>query len=211
MPYAHKYANAVAEHGLIGSLKKFIPGNFVGTIAKGGVAAAKRDFLSMMQLLIDAEMKMFYGLSTEVVFLQNVVTDMLLGLGFNEFFLEFADYIQQKYNAEVGFITMNLPMLIDALSKHGIKDPIICSSINKIGFRMCGGLRMYEKIIEERKFRPIAMQVLAAGAVPPKEAIEYICRMKNIKSILFGASTKAHILQTKALIESLNKDCTTKQ
>ena len=34
-----------------------------------------------MQLLIDAEMKMFHGLSTPVIFLQNVVTDLLLGVG----------------------------------------------------------------------------------------------------------------------------------
>ena len=48
----------------------------------------------------------------------------------------------------------------------------------------------YEKCIESRNFRPIAMQVLAAGALRPDEAFEYVCKQKNIESILFGSSTK---------------------
>ena len=69
---------------------------------------------------------------------------------------------------------------------------------------MCGGKETYEKIIRERKFRPIAMSVFASGAVPPAEALEYVCSQKQINSIVFGASTKAHIKQTKELIELLS-------
>jgi len=49
------------------------------------------------------------------------------------------------------------------------------------------------------------MQVLAAGAIPPVEAIEYVCKLNGVKAILFGASTKAHIQQTKELIEKFSK------
>lgn len=202
MPYAHKYVNAVTELGLIGALKSFIPGSLIGTIAKGGVALTTKDFIAIMKLLVDAEMKMFKGISTDVIFLQNIVTDLLLGLQMNEFFIAFADYIREKYNAEPGFITMNLPKLLDTLDAAGIDNPIVCSSINKIGFRMCGNRQQYETVFRERKFRGIAMQVFAAGAIPPAEAIDYICRMNNVKSVLYGASSKAHILDTKNLIES---------
>ena len=54
------------------------------------------------------------------------------------------------------------------LNSVGIENPIICSSINKIGFRMSGGKEIYEKYLKEKEFRPIAMQVLAAGALRPK-------------------------------------------
>ena len=97
---------------------------------------------------------------------------------------------------------MNLPKLLDTLDAAGIDNPIVCSSINKIGFRMCGNRQQYETVFRERKFRGIAMQVFAAGAIPPAEAIDYICRMNNVKSVLYGASSKAHILDTKNLIES---------
>ena len=66
---------------------------------------------------------------------------------------------------------------------------------------MSGGIEIYEKYLQEKKFRPIAMQVLAAGAIRPKEAIEYLGKFPKIESVLFGASSKANIEETKNLIE----------
>ena len=201
MPYAHKYANAVTDHGIIGALKYLMPDHLLSAVGKGGVAIAKKDFLKLMELLIDAEMKMFKGIDTKVVFLQNVVTDLLLGLGMKDFFVAFTEYIRKAFNAEAGFITMNMTKLLDVLGECGVRNPIICSSINKIGFRMSGGNQAYERAIAERQFRPIAMQVLAAGAIPVSEAIQYVCSQKGIKSILFGASTRGHIEQVINLIK----------
>jgi hypothetical protein len=153
--------------------------------------------------LIDSEMSMFRGLETPVIFLQNVVCDLLLGLGFKESFRIFADHIRQRYNAEPGFITMNLPRMLDALDEVGFDNPIVCSNINKIGFRMCGGLDLYESTIATRRFRPIAMSVLASGALNPREAIEYVSNQPRIKSIVFGASSRANIKQTTQLIHEI--------
>lgn len=74
---------------------------------------------------------------------------------------------------------MNLPILLDALKSVGIENPIICCLLNKIGFRMSGGVETYERYLHEKQFRPIAMQVLAAGALRPKEAIEYLGKFPN--------------------------------
>jgi len=201
MPYAHKYANAVTEVGTMGALKKFTSGSMLGTILRGGKAIVGKDVAALMRLLIDAEMNMFSGLSTEVIFLQNVVVDLLLGAGMHKVFVEFATHVKDRYHAEPGFFTMNLPRLLDVLDDCGIDNPIVCCSINKLGFRMCGGKELYEKVIAERRFRPIAMSILASGAIPPREAVAYVCSLKNIKSIVFGASSKDHILQTKELID----------
>ena len=201
MPYAHKYANAVTELGIMGTIKQYVPGNIFGTFAKGGMAFISKDFISLMELLIDAEMKMFKGINTPVIFLQNVLIDMILGLKMYDVLKEYDSYIRKKYNAEPGYITMNMPKLLDALNSIGIENPIICSSINKIGFRMSGGIEIYEKYLTEKQFRPIAMQVLAAGALSPKEAIEYLGKFPKIESVLFGASSKGHIKETKDLIE----------
>jgi len=207
MPYAHKYADAVTELGVMGALKRFVPGNIFGAVLKGGKAVVRKDIFGMMKLLVDAEMKMFEGLNTEVIFLQNVITDLLLGMNLKEVFVGFSEYIRDKYKAEPGFFTMNLPRLLILLEECGIENPIICSSINKIGFRMCGGIEAYEKVIKKRKFRPIAMSVLASGAIAPAEALEYVCRQSNIQSIVFGASTKTHIAHTKELIERFSQSC----
>lgn len=204
MPYAHKYANAVTEHGMIDALRQFLPDDgAVSAMLKGGMALANKDVAAIMQLLIDAEMKMFHGLKTPVIFIQNVITDLLLGLGFNECFRIFHDHVREKYGAEPGYITMNVPRLLDVLEKLGIDNPIICANINKIGFRMCGGVEAYEQIIATRRFRPVAMSVLASGAISPREAIEYVCKQPRIESIVFGASSRGNIRQTKALIDEL--------
>jgi len=127
----------------------------------------------------------------------------LLGIGMKEAFRIFHDHVRNKYGAEAGFITMNTPALLDVLDELGIENPIICSNINKIGFRMCGGIELYEKTLSTRKFRPVAMSVLASGAISPKEAIDYVCKLPNMESIVFGASGRANIRQTKQLIDEL--------
>ena len=201
MPYAHKYANAVTELGIIGTIKRYVPGNIFSTFTKGGVAYLSNDFIKLIEIFIDAEMKMFYGISTPVIFIQNVVVDLVLGLKMYDIFKEYDKYIRKKYNAEPGYITMNLPALLDALNSIGVENPIICSSINKVGFRMSGGKEIYEKYLNEKEFRPIAMQVLAAGALKPGEAIEYLGNFPKIESVLFGASSRSHIQETRELIE----------
>jgi len=206
MPYAHKYANAATELGIIEALRSFLPEEgALNAMLKGGMSVAKKDIEGIGQLLIDAEMKMFQGLQTPVIFLQNVVTDLLLGLGFNDAFKIFANHVKNKYNAEPGFITMNMPALLDVLEAQGIDNPIVCSNINKLGFRMCGGIDAYESAIATRKFRPVAMSVFASGAIAPKEALAYVCKQEKIESIVFGASSRGNIRQTKQLIEQMRK------
>ena len=51
----------------------------------------------------------------------------------------------------------------------------------------------------------MAMQCLAAGALKPEEAMEYVCRFPKIESVLFGASSRAHIQQIKDLVESYSQ------
>jgi hypothetical protein len=204
LPYAHKYANAAAELGVLGAIRSFLPQeNALGALLKGGVSLARKDVEGLAGLLLDAELKMFAGLDTPVIFLQNVATDFLLGLGFDEAFRIFADRVRDRFRAEPGFITMNAPMLLQRLEKVGVMNPIICANINKIGFRMCGGMQAYEEIIAQGQCRLIAMSVFASGALPAQEALEYVCKYPHIESIVFGASSRRNIAQTKQLIDRL--------
>jgi hypothetical protein len=204
MPYAHKYANAVTENGMLGAVRRFLPDEgLMDAAIRGGSSLAKKDIEGITTLLIDAEMKMFAGLRTPVIFLQNIVVDLLLGLGFKDAFRIFAEHVKDRYGAEPGFITMNMPALLDALEEMGIENPIVCSNINKLGFRMCGGAEAYEAALRERRFRAVAMSVFASGAIPAREAIEWICAQPNIESIVFGASSRGNIRNTRELVSEL--------
>jgi hypothetical protein len=201
MPYAHKYANAVTELGMMGALRSFLPDEgIVNAALRGGRALAGKDVEGLITLLVDAEMKMFHGLSTPVVFLQNVVVDLLLGLGFHDAFRVFADHVRRRYDAEPGFITMNLPALLPVLTDLGIEEPVVCSNINKLGFRMCGGPDAYDAALREHRCRAIAMSVYASGAIAPREAIAWACARPNVEAIVFGASSERNIRHTRDLV-----------
>jgi hypothetical protein len=202
MPYAHKYANAVTEHGMVGALREFMPKDgLLSTALAGGKAIATKEVDGISKVLIDMEMKMFAGVTAPVVFIQNVFTDLLLGMGFTRAFKIFDDHIRESWGVEPAYITMNMPALLDALEKEGIERPIICSNINKIGFRMSGGFDAYLDALQSGRVRAVAMSVYASGAIPADEAIHWISELPGVESIVFGASSKGNILNTKELVD----------
>ena len=210
LPYAHKYANAVGEKGIFGAIKETIIANsdtkeIIGMLTKGGLSLFEKNMIKVMELLIQIEMKIFRDLNVKVIFLQNIVTDLLLGLGVKDVFIAFYEFIRNKFKVEAGFITMNMPKLVNFLLQCGIENPIVCSSINKAGYFMNPNKESYEITLKEKPFRAIAMSILASGAIKPAEAVDYVCGKLGIKSIVFGASTRAHIIETKSLIEQYLK------
>jgi hypothetical protein len=206
MPYAHKYANAVNEKGIINALNDFLfvdksAGQALSTIIRGGLGVVSRDMLEIMRLLVDAEMHMFRGLNVKAVFLQNIVSDMLLGLGSRQIFIEFSKYVRSKYGVDAAFNTMNMPLMVEFLLDCGIENPIVCSSFNKIGYLMSPSKEAYEKTLRERTFRGMAMSILASGAINPEAAVKYVTSFGKINSVVFGASSRSNIMVTKNLLD----------
>jgi len=205
-PYAHKYADLVNEMGIVGAIREAVFSGqstlqAFGTIARGGLGVFTRDMVTVMKLLVDAELRMFRELNVQAFFLQNIVTDLLLGMHATDVFVEFANYIKEKYKVCPAFNTMNMPRLVDLLLECGVHDPIVCSSINPIGYMMSPDKASYEEAIRSKPFRPLAMSIMASGAVAPKEAIDYVVGLGKVQSIVFGASSPGHIAETKRLID----------
>ena len=61
---------------------------------------------------------------------------------------------------------------------------------------MSGGFDAYREAMATRRFRPVAMSVFASGAIPPEEALSWVCEQPNLESIVFGASSRASIRST---------------
>jgi len=208
IPYPHKYANLISEKGIIPTINEILFKNnsakgVVGMIAKGSAAVLGKDAIKLMQMLIDVEMKMFRHLNVKVVFLQNIITDLLLGYDVGEIFQEYCNYIRKKYNAMPGLITQNMPLLKSKLEEWNIEGVVICSSFNKIGYLMSPGLESYVSAARDNdplKYQLMAMSTLASGAIPAGEAYEFI-NQQNVQSVVFGASSKKHIEETVSLIK----------
>lgn len=206
IPYPHKYANLVAEKGMVGAMQSvlFSEGSMsaLGKIAQGAMATVSLDAMRLMKMLVDQEMAIFKGLDVRVVFLQNIVVDLILGFDVPDPFVEYCKHIRKKYGAIPGFITQNLPFLRAKLGEWGIDEVVICASVNKIGYLMSPGRADYEALLatnDPAKYQIMAMSTLASGAVPAPEAYEYINGL-NIQSVVFGASSRGNIEQTVKLI-----------
>ncbi len=207
IPYPYKYANLVAEKGIMPAINEMLfRDNSVTVVAdlifKGGLAVLSKDAIKIMQMLIDTEMKIFQGLNLKVVFLQNIVTDLMLGYDIKIVFEEYCQYIRKRYKALPGLITQNMPWLLRKLKEWGIHEVVICTSFNKIGYLMSPNVKSYEEAAlhnNPENYQLMAMSTLASGAVPVKEAYEFI-NAQNLQSVVFGASSAGHILETISLI-----------
>ncbi|WP_405399610.1 hypothetical protein [Maribacter sp. Asnod2-G09] len=202
MPYAHKYAAALVDLGPFEMISKFTPGNKILSGLKGVGSLVTANPIPIMQLLVDSEMKLLKGMNVQGIFLLNIVTDLLLGLGMHNILNEFVKYAKEKYNVKAGFFTMNHVKLHDVLvNELKMDNPIIVSNINKIGFRMNPSKQEVENTLAKEDSYNIAMSFLASGAIRPDSASDYINSIKGVDSVLFGASTPNHILETKKLLD----------
>ena len=207
IPYPHKYANMLLEKGIFQTIDEVILKNNSGLsvmkiIGSGAWAAINKDAVKMMELLFDAETAMFKGLDVKVVFIQNVVADLMLGYGMKDVFKAYCDLVRKKYKALPGFITLNLPYMLNKLKEWDVEEVVVCSSINKIGFNMNPSFESYLDAIRQNdssKYQIMAMSTLASGAIPPKEAFDFVNGL-NIQSVVFGASSERNIRSSLGMI-----------
>jgi hypothetical protein len=95
--------------------------------------------------------------------------------------------------------------VLDTAYAEGIRT-FMCTTHDRVT-ETCDHFRVipYDKAIAQRRFCPIAISVLASGAIPPREAIQYVCAEPHIESIVFGVSGPSNIRQTKTLIGELTR------
>lgn len=207
IPYPHKYASLVAQKGIPQALNDILLKNnsFTGIlnmISKGSSAILSKDIIKLMQALVDIEMKIFKGLNIKVIFLQNIITDLLLGYELEIIFKEYVSYIKSEYNVSPGFITQNLPRLIEKLNIWDIEDVVICTSFNKKGYLMSPDIDSYIDVLNKNnrsKYQIMAMSTLASGAISPIEAYQFVNKY-NIQSVVFGSSSEKNIIENIKLI-----------
>ncbi len=207
IPHPVKYMNGVAEKGVYKTLVDTLSEGSdikrtIVSIARGGLGFVTKDVKKLAMSLIDIEMRPFKGLNIGAIFLHNIAVDLLLGLGVSDVYPEIRDYVERQYGAELGFISLNLPLMVKSLESVGMEKPLIMSSFNKIGYYMNPSREACEECVRADRVRLVAMSVLASGAVPPREAIEYVNEFP-VESLIYGASSRQHIVETKETIDGV--------
>ncbi len=202
LPYAHKYANAYSEGNLVSVLgKRLSSGSKAGVV--GGLARTLvGDMGGLIQLLVEVEMLMTKGLPVKGVFLQNVIFDLIMGLHGTRILERFHTYVEDRFKATPGYITINHPLAQRVLCDDvGIKNPWICSFFNVAGLRMHPSQKLVEQSYANGRSKNIAMSVFASGALAATDAIDYVHKAEGVDCVLFGSSRRENIVNNIKLLK----------
>ncbi len=202
LPYIQKYVTGANEMGMIGFLYDMIKQGNTKSLIKASKGVITKNIFSIIKSLIDIELNSFKNVKMGSVFLHNVLTDIIVSLELDELLHLYIDYIEDNYKVKAGFVTLNFPKLSSYFSMKNIRNPLIQTPINKIGFQMNPNIESNIKTLNNFDGEIIAMSTLAAGYLHPSEAYNFISKLNNINSIIVGGSSKSHLSETLEIINN---------
>ncbi len=196
IPYPHKYANMVNETGMLSLLKycfkeSSIIKNFIG----GSKLLFTRNLKHIMPLALNLEVPKNLKKGS-YVYMQNIITDLLLGMGRGDILIEYIRTVV-KMGYKPGIITLN-PVMFNNLLKEELnikclKHLIVCFNINKEGFNVFPSLQKVEELIQSKpKYQLMGMSIFASGAGNIPSSIKYIKKLK-LDYVVFGSSRISNI------------------
>lgn len=204
VPYIVKYMSMINEMGMYNTIKTMLRGKTFLENAKyvteSAINVLTKDYLAIVNRLIDVELAPFYDLNIKAVFLHNILADLALGYNMVDVIKSYDSYIKKKYNAIPAYGTLNYPAFCDLLKKADIKNSLIMTAVNKKGFLMNPDIESYKHEIAKNEHTVLAMATLASGRIPPQEAYEFLFSL-NIKHVVVGLSSQKHADETFGILK----------
>jgi hypothetical protein len=201
LPYAHKYANAMAEKGMIDVVLSTLRDTSKTRVMSSIVRSVLGDFSGIMRLLVEVELLMCKGLSVRGVFLQNILFDLLVALNATKLIEKYSRFVSEDLGLVPGFISLNHTAAVKLLCDDiGLRDPWLCSNFNIGGFRTHPSNADVVKSFAAKKSKNIAMSVFASGALDSDRSLEFAIKAKGVDSILFGSSRRENIERNTRMI-----------
>ena len=208
LPDTQTYITSQLNSGTTGMIKQLLGdlGVTAGAraLVQGGLTWLTTDPVRAMRLYIDIEVErltdiMPINFGVKAVMAHEIISDMALALGLGDLLRSFVEHLHDKHNLQAGFVTRNLPRFVDFLQKVNVpvKDQVIMTPVNKVGFQMTPSRHACEGTITElRGENIIAMSVLAGGQIDIDEAMNYLATLRNLASVAVGVSTERHADET---------------
>ena len=196
IPYPHKYASMVNENGMLSLFKYLIKNtSLIKNIIGGAKLVTTQNLKSITPLALNLEVPKNLKKGS-YIYMQNIITDLLLGMGRGDILIEFINSVV-KMGYKPGIITLN-PIMFDKLLEDEkdtkwLKDLIVCFNINKEGFNVFPSLEAVESFIDSRpKYKLMGMSIFASGAANIPYSITYIKKLK-LDYVVFGSSRIGNI------------------
>ena len=203
LPYAHKYWNRLSNDGLIAAIAMPLWQANPMKIIPAGLGMLVGKNRGLISLVTQIEILMCKGLPVRGIFLQNAATDFLLAMQRLRELEGFAIAVE-RLGVEPGFITMNHPAAVKALTVEiGLTNPWICSNFNVGGFRMNPSPNVVRASFATSGTRNMAMSVFsslgASATVALDNVLDAVCT-GSVDAILFGSASPQNIAKNAKLI-----------
>ncbi len=196
IPYPHKFASMVNENGMI-HLFRYIWGKstYSSLLLKAPKFVLTKNIKDILPLILDLEIPNNLPQGS-YVYLQNIVTDLVLGIKRNDLLKEYCSIIIKKgYNP--GFITLNPLVLEESIKTFPTEIQeklIICFNINKTGFNVFPSRETVEEFVKiEHLFKKMGMSILSSGGVNNiQDSLNYIKEL-SLDYVVYGSSKLKNI------------------
>ena len=190
IPYPHKYATMVNEAGMLSLLKYFISKTSIMLLTRTFPKfILTRNVKYLLPLVINLEIPK--GLQKgSTIYMQNIVTDLILGLNRFDLLEAFSREVRIK-GYKPGIITLN-PVLLDSYIKNSTivnrGDVTICFNINEAGFNVFPSKETVVNFVKQsHNYKLMGMSVFSSGGGDIKKSIKFIKNLK-LDYIVFGSS-----------------------
>lgn len=215
VPYAYEYVRLATQVGGISGLakrfgKQILFSRNVKAIASGLKGVLGKNPEALFSTYLSYEISRIRSSTDKkadlgCVLLHEIVTDMALALDLEWVFKFYMDFMHNR-DIKPGFNTRNFPYLINKFKEWNVEldDTVIAAPFNKVGFQMNPSKTECEKALANlSETETIAISILAAGYLNPREAIEYIAGLSHIKGVAVGVSKERHAHETFPLLRDV--------
>lgn len=196
VPYPHRFASMVNEGGMLMLLKYiFSKSSFRSVFLHFPAFLITGNIKFILPLILDLEIPKNLK-NGSFVYLQNIVTDLLLGMKRYDLLESFCKSLIAK-GYSPGLITLN-PLLLDkVISKFdsNLQSQLItCFNINKDGFNVFPSLNEVEGLIfKESLYKKMGMSILSSGGASNiQESLHYIKKLP-LDYVVYGSSNLKNI------------------
>lgn len=207
IPYPHKYAGIINDSGMIALVSLVFKQLRLGDMLSVMKFAFSFNAVHLLPIIVRMEVPKSLPKGS-VVYLQNVVTDLTMGLNNGDKIL--SAYIQsvRSMGYSPGLITLNPVSLIELLKKtHSQHEVFLCFNVNYSGFNVFPSVSNVEEAIVDAKtntkWKLMGMSIFSSGSasVSIKESIEYI-KTLELDYVVFGSSKLENVFKNVAEFNS---------
>lgn len=191
IPYPHKFASMVNEKGMFSVLQYVLKySSYMSLLVRLPQFFITGKIKFLLPLILDLEIPNNLRKGS-YVYLQNIVTDLIIGFKRYDLLEAFCLAVI-RMGFRPGLITLNPIILDEIISEFDIKlqkKLIVCFNINSTGFNVFPNQFLVESLIlKQTSYKKMGMSIISSGGTKDIEAALGYIKKLNLDYVIYGSS-----------------------